>query len=75
MRDDVKKTRFHDFVVTVPGGAKAARVRQTSHDYNFGSNIFPLVRQGGEWPEREKYQQAVDRLWNFGTLPFYWGRY
>ncbi|TVR54219.1 MAG: 1,4-beta-xylanase, partial [Spirochaetaceae bacterium] len=39
-----------------------------------GSNVFGLVR--GVEPEMlAKYQDAVTRLWNFGTLPFYLGRY
>ena len=76
--NDIRQNRFHDFTVTIQGpaagGPSAATVKQVAHDFGFGSNIFGLVR-GVESGELETYRSLVTRLWNFGTLPFYWGRY
>ena len=75
---DIKEHRFHDFTVDCAQAAgdavRTATVRQISHNFMFGSNIFGLVR-GVEEEERPAYESLISRLWNFGTLPFYWGRY
>lgn len=73
-RDDIRRTRFHDFAVSVGKEAKVATVRQTRHDFGFGSNIFGLIRNPDE-AFTTRYKEAITDLWSFGTLPFYWGRY
>ena len=71
---DIRDNRFHDYAVAVAPGRRAVTVRQTAHEFGFGSNIFGLVR-GVEPNELDTYRSLITRLWNFGTLPFYWGRY
>jgi GH35 family endo-1,4-beta-xylanase len=82
---DVHSTRFHRFAVPVGASAPRTndvrrvrvprvRVRQVSHAFLFGSNLFGLM-SGPEDPERVEYRRAAQRLWNAGTLPFYWGSY
>ena len=73
LSDDIRKNRFHDFVVGV-GDEKAVTVEQVGHEFLFGSNIFPLVRGISE-DALDRYEAEVEKVWNFGTLPFYWGRY
>lgn len=69
----IRKNRFHDFTIEcrVPG-AEAA-IRQVSHKFLFGSNVFGLTFLEGE--KLATYQARVLDAWNAGTLPFYWGRY
>lgn len=81
----VHSTRFHRFAVPVEASAprtngvrrvrgRHVRVRQVSHAFLFGSNLFGLM-SGPEDPDRAEYRRAAQRLWNAGTLPFYWGSY
>ncbi|MEO9892408.1 endo-1,4-beta-xylanase [Aurantibacter sp.] len=52
-------------------GASLA-VHQTTHEFLFGCNLFVL----GQLPTQElntKYENAFTHLFNFATLPFYWG--
>ena len=67
-----------------PDGAPAAglsvQVDQVSHSFLFGCGAFdavPLVNTKDE--ERRRFlQERMDKwleLFNYGTLPFYWGRY
>lgn len=47
------------------------RVRQTSHTFRFGANLFML--DGMELPEKnEKYKTYFADVFNMATLPFYW---
>ena len=51
-------------------GAKVD-VRQTGHEFLFGSNAFVLGQLGT--PERNRaYEEAFAKLFNFATVPFYW---
>lgn len=69
----IRKNRFHGYTVRLPPDApRSVCVRQVSHAFSFGSNIFGLVRNGAEL---DRYRETISALWNFGTLPFYWGRY
>ena len=47
------------------------QVRQTSHDFLFGANIFMLNGYEEEW-ENKQYEQIFKDLLNFATVPFYW---
>jgi GH35 family endo-1,4-beta-xylanase len=72
--EQVKRNRFYDYEVAVPAGTKAARVRQKSHDFYFGTAAFGLVHMSDP-AGRKRYEEALSRFLNFTTLPFYWGRY
>ena len=52
-------------------GAKV-RVEQQTHEFLFGCNLFVLDQL--PTPElNAKYEKAFTKLFNFATLPFYWG--
>src|SRR6056297_3360458 len=44
------------------------QVRQTSHDFLFGANIFMLNGYEEEW-ENKQYEQIFKDLLNFATVP------
>lgn len=52
------------------------KVSQTNHSFLFGCGAFdflPFVNEG-----KEEYKQITDswlEIFNYGTLPFYWGQY
>lgn len=71
---DIRTNRFHEFTIDTGSPGGTARIRQIDHDFFFGSNIFGLVRDGDD-QAMAAYKEAIAGLWNFGTLPFYWGRY
>jgi len=54
-------------------------VRQTRHDFLFGNILFdevPLMSGKSDDVARDEAELAAWReLFNFGTLPFYWGRF
>ncbi len=68
---------LHLTVQTSDGRPLAGRevtVRQTSHKFLFGCNLFRLGAEAD--PGREAaYQARFADLLNFATLPFYWGGY
>lgn len=46
-------------------------IRQTTHEFLFGCNLFALGQLDS--PElNRKYEEAFARIHNFATLPFYW---
>ena len=55
-------------------------VRQTSHQFLFGCGVFEAVEMMNPHSDeqhdflRERLDKWLD-LFNYGTLPFYWGRY
>src|SRR5581483_11568203 len=53
-------------------GAKVT-VEQTRHSFLFGANIFGLY--DGQGQVRKEYARAFEALFNYATLPFYWGGY
>jgi GH35 family endo-1,4-beta-xylanase len=56
----------------VPGAT--VRVRQTRHAFLFGCNIFALNPDDAS-PLQRLYQERFKAVFNFATLPFYWGSY
>ena len=68
--------------VTDAAGRPAAdtrlEIRQTSHDFLFGCGAFDVLSYANEkkgdafWADRVEKWLA---LYNYGTLPFYWGRF
>ena len=67
-----------------PDGTPAANrpldVRQTSHHFLFGCGAFETVNmmRARDEEQRSFLRQRVEKwlgLFNYGTVPFYWGRY
>jgi GH35 family endo-1,4-beta-xylanase len=53
----------------VPGAS--LEIRQKTHAYLFGCNLFALGQL--DTPElNRKYEEAFAKLFNFATVPFYW---
>lgn len=63
-----------------PVADQVITVKQTNHEFLFGCNAFDSLYYVSQ-PEGEKKKQIEDRmnkwfdLFNFGTLPFYWGQF
>lgn len=62
----------------VPGAR--VRIAQKKHAFLFGCGAFDTLKITGasSGEEREFYQKRMElwlELFNFGTLPFYWGRF
>ena len=88
-RKVVKKIRFTDEAGN-PIANKEVKVQQTNHKFLFGCGAFeflPYVMcQDEKWQipggapffSKEQLQQITDswlEIFNYGTLPFYWGRF
>ncbi len=63
-----------------PAAGRTIRVNQTSHQFLFGCGAFDTVAIH-KIPDEQKRAFLEERmekwlgLFNYGTLPFYWGRY
>ena len=74
-RKVTKRIRFEDANGN-PIADKQIAVKQSSHSFLFGCGAFdflPYVMEG-----KDEYKQLTDswlEIFNYGTLPFYWGRY
>ena len=73
-----------ELLVLRPDGSPAAdaalQVDQTSHDFLFGCGGFEVLALLSDPPEEKRafLQDRVDKwlgLFNYATLPFYWGNY
>ncbi|MFO7871899.1 MAG: endo-1,4-beta-xylanase [Kiritimatiellia bacterium] len=64
--------------ITDKNGEKVAgarvRAKQKSHQFLFGCNIYPLEPEN-QSEEQRSYKTRFEKLFNFATLPFYWGTY
>ena len=63
-----------------PAAGRPVAVDQTSHQFLFGCGAFDTLAlfQAKEDAQRAKAADRVEKwlaLFNYGTLPFYWGRY
>ena len=63
-----------------PAGCSPVQVDQISHAFLFGCGAFDAVAlmKQPEGGQREFLQDRMEKwlkLFNYGTLPFYWGRY
>lgn len=77
--DLIETHRKGDVILEVTEGGRpiaGARVeiRQIRHRFLFGANIFGL-RPGDGSPAQKAYQERFKALFNYATLPFYWGHY
>ncbi|NLF68422.1 MAG: glycoside hydrolase family 10 [Candidatus Anammoximicrobium sp.] len=75
--EGIERHRKGDAVIEVvdadgqPVAGAALEIRQKTHDFLFGCNLFALGQL--ESPElNRKYEEAFARINNFATLPFYW---
>lgn len=64
----------------IPIANKAVNIEQTSHKFLFGCGVFEAVEmmRAETDEQRDFLKHLLDKwlsLFNFGTLPFYWGRY
>ena len=57
-----------------PVGDKDLVLNQKSHEFLFGCGAFDFMDFPGITPSEERRAKWLD-LMNYGTLPFYWGRY
>lgn len=55
-----------------PLAGAAISAEQTTHAFLFGANLF-VLGQSKTPDQNAKYEQAFARLFNFASLPFYWG--
>jgi len=63
-----------------PASGKAVRVDQVSHSFLFGCGAFDAVEmmKTQDETQRDFLLERMEKwlaLFNFGTFPFYWGRY
>ena len=63
-----------------PSAGRTVSVRQVSHQFLFGCGAFDTVKlmKTQDEAERAFLQERMESwlgLFNYGTLPFYWGRY
>ena len=64
-----------------PAGNQSVRIDQVSHQFLFGCGAFDaveLMRTRGDEAKQAVLQERLSKwlgLFNYGTLPFYWGRY
>jgi len=56
-----------------PVAGATVRVEQRRHAFLFGCNVFGLDRYQGE--QHQLYAARFSALFNYATLPFYWGIY
>ena len=57
-----------------PVANKEFVLNQKSHEFLFGSGAFDFLDFPGK-PDNSKRQEKWLAIMNYGTLPFYWGRY
>lgn len=76
----IRKYRMADLTVIVRDGKgrpipnARVTVRQTRHAFLFGSNIFGLKLDDTS-PAQKAYRERFAALFNYATLPFYWGSF
>ena len=62
-----------------PLSKEKVKVKLIRHEFLFGCGAFDsLPLTGNETPNRDFYQERMEEwtaLFNYGTIPFYWGRY
>ena len=76
----IRKYRMADLTVVVHDAKGHAvpnahvTVRQTRHAFLFGSNIF-LLKPDDTSAFQKAYRERFAALFNYATLPFYWGSF
>ena len=57
-----------------PVADKDLVLNQKSHEFLFGSGAFDFLEYGGKKGDPERLEKWL-KMFNYGTLPFYWGFY
>jgi len=75
----IERHRKGDISISVldgsgPAPGAAVEVVQTSHEFLFGCNAY-LLSPADHSPVQQAYQERFAALFNYATLPFYWGSY
>ncbi len=84
--DLIRRNRAADAIVTVRGpdgpfAKRAVTVAQRSHAFRFGCTGFEAIELANQELDAEVAERAEHvaadwlELYNFATLPFYWGRF
>jgi len=72
------RTAEATFTVLAPDGSPLAgqpvTIRQTRHKFLFGCNAF-VINTADTSELQKAYQRQFAALFNYATLPFYWGSY
>lgn len=72
------RTAEATFTVLAPDGSPLASqpvvIRQTCHKFLFGCNAF-VINTADASELQKAYQRQFAALFNYATLPFYWGSY
>ncbi len=76
-----KRIRITDAAGNALAG-KAVRVRETKHKFLFGCGAFDFIPRVAPLPGMEEFAEKVRsmtdswlEIFNYGTLPFYWGQF
>ena len=78
INEQIEKNRTAEVQLTIkdshgrPLVNESVSVRQVQHKFLFGCNAFGL-RAPVEEPRWQEYRRQFVELFNFATLPFYWG--
>jgi len=56
-----------------PVAGAVVRVEQQRHAFLFGCSIYPMLNYQGT--QRDQFSAEFSALFNYATLPFYWGSY
>ena len=78
-RQRIREERRREVEVRVTREGKPVENAQVSlmmrqHEFLFGCNCFPATTYQTK-EENDRYTELFTNLLNYGTLPFYWGRY
>ncbi|MDY3928524.1 MAG: endo-1,4-beta-xylanase [Clostridia bacterium] len=74
---DIEENRKGQFVLNFkdlegnPIENLKVKVRQVSHEFKFGCNLFQL-EQFSDTERNEKYKEAFKKIFNYAVVPFYW---
>ena len=77
VKNNIEKYRKGDFSYLITDGDgnpmpyATVKVKQISHDFKFGANLFMLDELESE-EKNEMYKKRFKELFNMATLPFYW---
>ena len=76
-REGIEKYRKGNFRIVLkdergnPLKGKKVTVRQRTHDFKFGANIFLLDEFKEDW-KNKAYRKMFKEYFNLATVPFYW---
>jgi endo-1,4-beta-xylanase len=80
INEQIEKNRTAEVTLTINGGDgrplsnESVNIRQVRHKFLFGCNAFGLRGPAEDARWREYRRRFLD-VFNYATLPFYWGRF